>query len=155
GAWFLLGEVLKQQEKDEEAVSCFDRVLGQEKENRRVVFLSWWHKGECLARLGRREEAVRALDEALAIEPRDAVARAAREALTPPSGAASPSGPGGPAPESAEEWHERAWAFLRDSRFEDALAGFDAALAMDPWHSQAWSSKAGCLHKMGRTEEGL
>ncbi len=152
-AWYFLGAVRKAQERHDEALACFDRVLEQERDDRRAVFLSWRHKGECLARLGRGEEAARALDEALAREPRDAQARAARQALeaTPP--AAPPPAPTVAAP--AADLSTRGALALSAGRAEEALALFEQALLAEPEDETLWSRRASCLNALERWSDAL
>ncbi len=152
-AWYFLGAVRKAQERDDEALACFDRVLEQERDDQRAVFLSWRHKGECLARLGRREEAARALDEALAREPRDAQAQAARRTLE----AAPPEAPA-PAPNvaaTAADLSSRGTLALSAGRAEEALALFEQALLAEPDDETLWSRRASCLNALERWSDAL
>jgi tetratricopeptide (TPR) repeat protein len=152
-AWYFLGAVLRAQERDLEALACFDRVLEQERDDRRAVFLSWRHKGECLARLGRREEAARALDEALAREPRDTQARAAREALEAAPPAAAPPAPTAAA--TAADLLARGDLALQAGRPEEALALFDQALLAEPEDPTLLSRRASCLNALERWPDAL
>ena len=81
-------------------------------------------KGNALAELGRREEALPCYDQGLAIDPRDARA-----------------------------WHNKGLALGNLGRFPEAIRCFDKALAINPRFVIAWNSKGLSLNKLGRRQE--
>jgi tetratricopeptide (TPR) repeat protein len=86
----------------------------------------WVRKGSSLTALGRREEAINCFDQALAIDP--------REAMT---------------------WNNKGVSLYRLDRHEEAINCFDQALAIDPQHAMAWTNKGGSLAALGRWEEAI
>jgi tetratricopeptide (TPR) repeat protein len=86
----------------------------------------WNNKGGSLAALGRREEAIRCFEQALATDPR-----------------------------SAEIWSNKG-AVLKDlGRHEEAINCFDQALAIGPLSAKAWYNKGAVLDALGRREEAI
>ena len=86
----------------------------------------WINKGVSLAELGRREEGISCFDQALAIDPRDAMA-----------------------------WRNKGIALAALGRNAEAISCCDQALAIDPRYADAWSSKGHALAGLGRREEAI
>jgi tetratricopeptide (TPR) repeat protein len=86
----------------------------------------WINKGGSLATLGRHQEAISCFDQALALDPRIAVA-----------------------------WNNKGNALTDLGRHEEAISCFDQALALDPRIVEAWNNKGNSLYNLGRGEETL
>jgi tetratricopeptide (TPR) repeat protein len=120
-----------------------------------------WHKrGNGLAGAGRLEEAIRCYDEAVALDPRLAVAwhnkghilyKMGRheEAIRCYDRALELN------PRDARAWCNKGISLNSLGRYEDAVCSYDEALAFDPRDATAWSNKGNCLDLMGRREEAI
>jgi tetratricopeptide (TPR) repeat protein len=58
-------------------------------------------------------------------------------------------------PNDAITWRNRGGALFNAKRFEEALAAYESALAVDPDNADAWVDKGVILRKLGRKEEAL
>ncbi len=88
--------------------------------------LPWYGKGATLILLGRYEEALKAIDTALDINPRNEVA-----------------------------WVNKGNALTRMGRLMDALRCFNAALKVNPKYEVAWNNRGNTLARLGKNEEAL
>jgi tetratricopeptide (TPR) repeat protein len=86
----------------------------------------WIRKGSSLTALGRREEAINCFDQALAIDPRDAMT-----------------------------WNNKSASLFHLGRLEEAINCCDQALAIDPRHAMAWTNKGSSLAALGRHAEAI
>lgn len=75
--------------------------------------------------LGGSEEAIKAQDKAIAIDPDDAYA-----------------------------WFKKGYALADLGRFKKAIKAYDKAIAIDPDYVIAWDHKVFALYCLGRFEEG-
>jgi len=88
--------------------------------------VEWANKGGSLDSLGRYEEAIRCLDKALELDPRD-----------------------------VDAWNNRGSSLGRLGRYEEAIRCLDKALALDPCHVNAWINKGNSLDSLGRHEDAI
>ncbi len=88
--------------------------------------LPWYGKGATLILLGRYEEALRAIDTALDINPHNEVA-----------------------------WLNKGNALMKLGQHMDALRCFNAALKVNPKYEVAWNNKGNALARLGHYEEAL
>jgi tetratricopeptide (TPR) repeat protein len=86
----------------------------------------WCDKGDALAKSGRHQEALQCFDNALAIDPRYAMA-----------------------------WALKGTTLGMLDRHEEALQCFDKALAINPRDVDAWNYKGAALEMLDRHEEAL
>ncbi len=86
----------------------------------------WYGKGATLILLGRYEEALRAIDKALDLNPRNEVA-----------------------------WLNKGNALTKMGRLVDALRCFNAAIKVNPRYEVAWNNKGNALARLGHLEEAL
>lgn len=86
----------------------------------------WNNKGMSLAALGRREEAIRCYDKALAIDPGE-----------------------------ARIWSNKGFALQDLGRHQEAVECYNKALTIDPQLDGVWSNKGTCLDAIGRRQEAL
>ena len=58
-------------------------------------------------------------------------------------------------PETAQEWFERGLKQAQIGELEEAIASWDAAIAIEPTMAPAWHNRGSALGNMGRLEEAL
>ena len=110
----------------EGSIKEFDRALRFAGTGAQGRELPWHGKGAALTILGRYDEALRAIDEALDINPRNEVA-----------------------------WVNKGNALSRMGRPIDALRSFNAAIKVNPAYEVAWNNKGNALARLGHFEEAL
>ena len=86
----------------------------------------WYSKGAALVIMGKYEEALNAINEALAINPNNEVA-----------------------------WVNKGNALSRMNEYRGALKAFNAALRVNPRYEVAWNNKGNTLARLGRYREAL
>lgn len=91
-----------------------------------AVATPWYSKGAALVVMGRYEEALKAIDEALKINPNNEVA-----------------------------WVNRGNALSRMNDYREALKAFNSALRVNPRYEVAWNNKGNTLARLGRYREAL
>lgn len=110
----------------EGTVAGYDRAIHLTDEGIADADLPWYGKGAALVLLGHYEEALRAIDRALDINPKNEVA-----------------------------WLNKGNALMRIGRVLDALRCFNAAIKVNPAYEVAWNNKGNALARLGRHEEAL
>jgi predicted O-linked N-acetylglucosamine transferase (SPINDLY family) len=122
----------------------------------------WQGLAVLLHKRGQHEEAIRAIDRALELNPQEAGFWNNRGVLLKPLGA--PKNPERIAayekavalnPRFKEAYSNLADALMNDGRFEDAQAALDRALAIDPGYSGALINRANLLKLQGKKKEAL
>ncbi len=108
------------------SVEDYDRAIRLTEKGAGTEDLPWYGKGAALVILGRYEEALRAIDQALDINPHNEVA-----------------------------WVNKGNAFTKMGRLVDAMRCFNAAIRVNPAYEVAWNNKGNALARMGRYEEAL
>ena len=86
----------------------------------------WNNKGIALENLGQYEEAIKAYDKALLVEP-----------------------------EFSFVWNNKGRILHELGQYEEAIKAFDKALLIDPEYSNAWNNKGIALGVLGRYEEAI
>lgn len=125
-----------------------------------TVALAHAGRGRELLTLGRAEEALASLDQALALAPDDAVTRYNRgnalvalgrraEAVTAFEQAARAN------PRLAHAWYNLGTTLMDLRRHEEAAASFDRVLALDPTMVAAHNNRAAALLALGRPAEAI
>ncbi|HEY7588042.1 MAG TPA: tetratricopeptide repeat protein [Thermoplasmata archaeon] len=109
-----------------QSLAAYDRAIELTRKGTSGEDLPWYGKGATLVLLGRYEDALRAIDRALDINPYNEVA-----------------------------WLNKGNALMRLGRHTDALRCFNAALRVNPRYEVAWNNKGNALARMGRYEEAL
>jgi tetratricopeptide (TPR) repeat protein len=118
----------------------------------------WCDKGASLNFLGKHEEAIRCLDRALEVDPRDTVAWLNKgaglcglgrheEAIRCYDRALEID------PRFAPAWTNKGLSFGILCRYEEAIRCYDRALEIDPRDAGAWFNRGANLHGLGRNEE--
>ncbi|MGQ0797958.1 MAG: tetratricopeptide repeat protein, partial [Methanobacteriota archaeon] len=110
----------------ERSVEEFDRAIHISTKAPVPADLPWHGKGAALTILGRYEEALRAIERALDINPMNEVA-----------------------------WLNKGNALTRMGRLVDALRSFNAAIKVNPAYEVAWNNKGNALARLGQYEEAL
>jgi tetratricopeptide (TPR) repeat protein len=177
-AWCGKGDLLRERERYEEAVAAYDHALA----NDLLLAVAWYGKAQALNKLKLRDEALQAYERALGLEPKwvqawidkgdvlthlqrydEAVQTYERTLALDPKLAGVWNRIGNAfqfwaqrdeaeeAPGSARK--QEGLKFGNFRRYEEALAAYDRALAVDPAHANAWSNKVHLLDRLGRARE--
>jgi tetratricopeptide (TPR) repeat protein len=121
---------------------------------------AWANLSDALINLGRQQEALRAADQALALDSADHIAwgNKARAMLslghTEEALEALDSSLDSKATQ-AETWFVKGGILYSANRFEEALTAYETGLKLDPIDSHAWTNKGAILAALGRAEESL
>lgn len=105
------------------ALCVFTQIAGAK------TAVEWYNEGYDLDKLGRYEEAIKAYDKALGIDPT-----------------------------LKEAWHNKGVTLANLGRYEEAIDAFDKALEIDPtykWAKWAWYNKGSDFGCLGRYEEAM
>jgi tetratricopeptide (TPR) repeat protein len=109
-----------------QSVKDFDRAIALSGNATSGQEMPWYGKGASLVLLGRYDEALRAIDKALDLNPRNEVA-----------------------------WLNKGNALTKMGRLLDALRCFNAAIKVNPKYEVAWNNKGNTLARLGHLEEAL
>ncbi len=110
----------------ERSLQEYDRAIAATRAGVPGAEIPWYGKGATLILLGRYDEALRAIDMALDINPRNEVA-----------------------------WVNKGNALTKMGRLVDALRCFNAAIKVHPNYEVAWNNKGNALARLGKYEEAL
>ena len=108
------------------SVKDFDRAIALGAKGAPGEDLPWYGKGASLILLGRYDEALRAIDQSLDLNPRNEVA-----------------------------WLNKGNALTKMGRLLDALRCFNAAIQVNPSYEVAWNNKGNTLARLGHFDEAL
>jgi tetratricopeptide (TPR) repeat protein len=120
---------------------------------------SYWQKlGNSLANAGRYEEAAKAYDKSLKLDPKDtecwnnrgiilSILNRINDAIQSFEKATTID------PQNAEAWYNRGMVFCSLERYEDAIESLNKALEIDPQSAYAWHNKGVALKRLGRDAE--
>ena len=122
-----LGEDEFRRQEFQKSVEDYDRAIRLSRIAGEGNFATpWYSKGAALVVLGRYEEALKAIDEALKINPNNEIA-----------------------------WVNKGNALSRMGDYKEALKAFNAALRANPRYEVAWNNKGNSLARLGRYRESL
>jgi Flp pilus assembly protein TadD len=118
----------------------------------------WIELGNALAKGGQHEEAVKALNKAIELNPKDSeiwnnrgiilfVLKRNKDAILSFEKATSLD------PRNAEAWYNRGMVFCNLERYEDAVNSLEKALEIDPQSAIAWHNKGVAFKLLGRNAE--
>ena len=110
----------------EQSLADYDRAIATARPGVTGAEIPWYGKGATLILLGRYDEALRAIDTALDINPHNEVA-----------------------------WLNKGNAFTKLGRLVDALRCFNAAIKVNPTYEVAWNNKGNALARLGKFDEAL
>ena len=108
------------------SLADYDRAIATARPGVTGAEIPWYGKGATLILLGRYDEALRAIDTALDINPHNEVA-----------------------------WLNKGNAFTKLGRLVDALRCFNAAIKVNPTYEVAWNNKGNALARLGKFDEAL
>lgn len=156
GALTLLGVILAQSHRIEEAAKVFERVVAHTPSDPAAHI----NYGTALRDLGRHVNALRSYEQALAIQPEHVAAHYNRgvtlqslrrygEAL------ASYDRTLALEPRHAAAWNGRGEILRALGRVEEALASYARALATEPGHAEAHNNRGMALQELRRFDEAL
>ncbi|HYT00158.1 MAG TPA: tetratricopeptide repeat protein [Thermoplasmata archaeon] len=142
----------------ERSLTEYDRAIAASRADVPGAEIPWYGKGATLVLMGRYEEALRAIDTALDINPRNEVAWVNKgnaltkmgrliDALRCFNAAIKVN------PNYEVAWNNKGNALARLGKFEEALACYEHALGIDPGYRGAWVNKGFVLTKLGRFDE--
>jgi tetratricopeptide (TPR) repeat protein len=89
-----------------------------------LAALCWNNKGITFYNLGKYDEAIKAHDEAIRLDPKD-----------------------------ADAWYSKGNALGQQGKYDDAVKAYDKAIEINPKNSWAWYRKGKALNAIGRTNE--
>lgn len=154
GARYNLGTALLDAGRPAEAADAFRSVLELDPGNGGAAF----NLGMALAALGRHADAVEAFRRTVAADPENAAALAECAASLEKTG-----NPGEAvallekavvaAPHDADKWFDLGRTRLVCRGWNDAVAAFDRALDLNPWHVRSIAFKGTALHEAGQDAE--
>jgi tetratricopeptide (TPR) repeat protein len=154
--WRNLGNVLRTQRRNEEALAAYERALAIQPD----YASAWRNKGSLFRNQRRYAEALAAYDRALEIEPDYAYAwngkgKTLSDMGQPAAALAAYEHALELDPNFAYIWRNRGDALSQLGRFEAALVAYDRALGIDPGYAYAWTGKGNALRELGRLKEAL
>ncbi|NQU98914.1 tetratricopeptide repeat protein [Candidatus Woesearchaeota archaeon] len=88
--------------------------------------VQWYDKGFALIERGKLEEAIKAYDKAIEINPKHALA-----------------------------WYDKGFALYKLGQLEEAIQAYDKAININPEYAFAWNNKGIALSEMGKREEAI
>jgi len=146
------------QEDYQRSLEEYDRAIVATRKGVPGAEIPWYGKGATLILLGRYEEALRAIDTALDINPRNEVAWVNKgnalskmgrlvDALRCFNAAIKVN------PRFEVAWNNKGNALARLGKYEEAVQCYDRALGIDPGYRGAWVNKGFVLTKLGRFDE--
>jgi tetratricopeptide (TPR) repeat protein len=118
----------------------------------------WINKGHDLYMQGKYDEAIKAYDEAIKLDPKydaawnnkgialslqgkyDEAIKAYDEAIRLD-------------PKYTNAWNNKGWALNRLGKYDDAIKAYDEAIRLDPKYANAWNNKGVVLEILGKTTE--
>ena len=154
---------LTEQMKTAASARDFERVLAlSEQYIEQCPDKAWGYNcsSYSLSGLGRHEDAIARLDQALALDPKDITAWLNRGILLRNLGRYEDSIGGYDQalaldPKNVIAWLNRGNSLSNLGRYEESLASYDQALALDPTYVFAWLSHGNSLSNLGRHEEAI
>ncbi|WP_103899353.1 tetratricopeptide repeat protein [Petrotoga halophila] len=120
----------------------------------------WFKKGVELSELGRYEEALRAFEKAIEINPQDDKARFGKGVALGELGRHEDALEAYEKvieinPQFAESWFAKGVELIKLGRYEDALKAYEKAIEINPQYADAWVNKGVELGEFERHEEAL
>jgi tetratricopeptide (TPR) repeat protein len=86
----------------------------------------WFNKGFALSSLGKHDEAIKAYDDAIRLNPNDASA-----------------------------WNNKGTALYTQGKYDDAIKAFDEAIRLNPKYADAWNNKGTALCKLSKYDDAV
>ena len=154
-----LGEEEFRRHEFRKSVEDYDRAIEMARRSgAEDLATPWYSKGAALVVLGRYEEALKAIDEALRINPNNELAWVnkgnALSRMGDYKGALKAFNAALRAnPRYEVAWNNKGNTLARLAKFSEALKCYDLALQVDPYYRGAWVNKGYVLAKVGEFDE--
>jgi tetratricopeptide (TPR) repeat protein len=154
-AWIERGAALYETQTFEAAVASYERALALLPQSVRA----WTDRGAALHSLGRYADALSSYDHALGLAPDTVTALSGRgdtlARLKRPAEALAAFEAVLKISPQTDVHGRRALALFQLRRFDEALAGYDQALALSPHHADLWHDRSVALTAMQRFDEAM
>jgi tetratricopeptide (TPR) repeat protein len=155
--WFNKGSVQAKAGRHDEAIACYDHILCQLDSRYYRAMLA---KAESLKSLGRPQEALVCLDEALTIAVDDVQiwhwkASILRNLEQLPKAMAAIEHAIEIDSSQAANWNEKGVILYNLANYEEAIGCYELAIDLEPTHKLAWFNKGGALFGLNRYREAL
>ncbi len=156
GAWLKKGDAFFDQEKYEEAISCYDKAVEIDYRNK----WGWINKGVALAELAKFEEAISCCDKTIEMYPRSTHAwiykgsilnemRKFEEAILTFSKAIEMK------PKSSDAWIGKGFALAEMKKYDESIQCCEEAIKSNPKNVIAWNNKGFTLMDLGKYAEAV
>ncbi len=120
----------------------------------------WFNEGNALYDLGKHDEAIKAYDRSISINPQYAEAWINKgnalyglgkydEAIKAYDQAISIN------PQFAEAWYNKGNALYGLGKYDEAIKAYDQAISINPQFAEAWNNKGNALYGLGKYDEAI
>ena len=120
----------------------------------------WFNEGNALYDLGKHDEAIKAYDRSISINPQYAEAWINKgnalyglgkydEAIKAYDQAISIN------PQFAEAWYNKGNALYGLGKYDEAIKAYDQAISINPQFAEAWNNKGNALRDLGKYDEAI
>jgi tetratricopeptide (TPR) repeat protein len=156
GAWLKKGDALFDNEKYDEAISCYEKAIEIDPMNK----WGWINKGAALAELSKFEEAISCYDKVIEMYPRSAQAwidkgftlnetKKYDEAVLAFNTAIEIK------PNSSDAWNGKGFALANAEKYDESIQCYEQAIKSNPKNSVAWNNKGFVLMDQGKYAEAI
>ena len=155
-AWLKKGNISLDQEKYDEAISCYDKVLEKDPKNK----WGWINKGLALAELSKQEEAILCLEKATEMYPKSAQVwygqglilnklNKLENAIVAFDKSIEIK------PKFADAWNYKGMVLASMERYDEAIEAYNKAIVVSPKFIWAWNNKGLALACQGKYNETI
>ncbi|MEI6103000.1 MAG: tetratricopeptide repeat protein [Methanothrix sp.] len=155
-AWLKKGNTFFDQEKYDEAVSCYDKIIEIDPK----IKLGWINKGVTLAELMKHEEAISCYDKIILIHPRSADAWCNKafalnglnkfeDAIAAFDKAIEIK------PKYSDAWNGKGIVMVNIEKYDEAIQAYNNAIKIRPKFAWAWNNKGWALANLNRYDEAV
>ena len=146
-AWYNKGLALYYLKRYDEAMAANRKVLSLDPN--RVS--AWQNQGLCHSSLGRYTEAIACFDKVLTLDPNHANAKTNRQLAVLEQKKGLPQ----EKREQVSQFYQQGYDHYKNAQYENAIAAYKRALALDPKHINARYNCALALYSLKRYEESI
>jgi tetratricopeptide (TPR) repeat protein len=97
---------------------------------------AWHKKGADLSEQGKHDEAPRAYEKAMELDPKKTKSTLEKEI-------------------EAKAWYNRGWDLAAHGIFDEAIKAYDMAIELDPQHAKAWKNKGNVFYDQEKYDEAI